>query len=61
MSRTHKKTLPQPSSKEERLSELELELVRERADDRAWHHSVLDRLHIRRTGTEIQVRIPLRP
>jgi glucuronate isomerase len=28
-------------------------LVRERADDRAWHHSVLDRLHIRRTGTEI--------
>ena len=28
-------------------------LVRERADDRAWHHSVLDRLSIRRTGTEI--------
>jgi glucuronate isomerase len=28
-------------------------LVRERADDRAWHHSVLDRLNIRRTGTEI--------
>lgn len=27
--------------------------IRERADDRAWHHSVLDRLHIRRTGTEI--------
>ncbi len=27
--------------------------VRERADDRAWHHSVLDRLNIRRTGTEI--------
>ena len=28
-------------------------LMRERADDRAWHHSVLDRLRIRRTGTEI--------
>lgn len=27
--------------------------VRERADDRAWHHEILDRLHIRRTGTEI--------
>jgi len=28
-------------------------LVRERADDRAWHHSVLDRARIVRTGTEI--------
>jgi hypothetical protein len=28
-------------------------LIRERADDRAWHHSILDRLHIHRTGTEI--------
>ena len=28
-------------------------LIRERADDRAWHHSILDRLKIRRTGTEI--------
>ena len=28
-------------------------LVRERADDGAWHHSILDRLNIRRTGTEI--------
>jgi len=28
-------------------------LVRERADDRTWHHSILDRLNIRRTGTEI--------
>jgi hypothetical protein len=28
-------------------------LIRERADDRAWHHSLLDCLHIRRTGTEI--------
>src|SRR6266513_2141501 len=27
--------------------------IRERADDRAWHHSVLDRLRIARTGTEI--------
>jgi glucuronate isomerase len=27
--------------------------VRERADDRAWHHELLDRLNIRRTGTEI--------
>jgi hypothetical protein len=27
--------------------------IRERADDRAWHHSILDRLSIRRTGTEI--------
>src|SRR5437879_2834040 len=25
----------------------------ERADDRAWHHSILDRLKIGRTGTEI--------
>jgi len=25
----------------------------ERADDRAWHHSILDRLKITRTGTEI--------
>ena len=29
------------------------DLIRERADDRAWHHSILDRLNIRRTGTEI--------
>lgn len=28
-------------------------LIRERGDDRAWHHSILDRLNIRRTGTEI--------
>jgi glucuronate isomerase len=28
-------------------------LIRERADDRAWHHSLLDRLSIRRAGTEI--------
>ena len=28
-------------------------LIRERADDRAWHHAILDRLNIRRTGTEI--------
>jgi glucuronate isomerase len=28
-------------------------LIRERADDRVWQHSVLDRLNIRRTGTEI--------
>jgi glucuronate isomerase len=28
-------------------------MIRERADDQAWHHSVLDRLNIRRTGTEI--------
>jgi glucuronate isomerase len=27
--------------------------IRERADDRAWQHSILDRLNIRRTGTEI--------
>ena len=27
--------------------------IRERADDRAWHHTVLDRLNICRTGTEI--------
>ena len=28
-------------------------LIRERADDRGWHHSILDRLNIGRTGTEI--------
>lgn len=28
-------------------------MIRERADDRAWHHALLDRLNIRRTGTEI--------
>lgn len=28
-------------------------LIRERADDRTWHHSILDRLNILRTGTEI--------
>jgi glucuronate isomerase len=28
-------------------------LIRERADDRAWQRSVLDRLNIRRTGTEL--------
>src|SRR5258706_9433350 len=28
-------------------------LIRERADDRAWHHSILDRFKIRRTGTEL--------
>lgn len=27
--------------------------IRERADDRAWHHALLDRLHIHRTGTEL--------
>lgn len=27
--------------------------IREHADDRVWHHSILDRLNIRRTGTEI--------
>src|ERR1051326_2279947 len=27
--------------------------IRERADDRAWHHTILDRLNICRTGTEI--------
>ena len=27
--------------------------IRERADDRSWHHEILDRLNIRRTGTEI--------
>jgi hypothetical protein len=27
--------------------------VRERADDRSWQHSILDRLNIRRTGSEI--------
>jgi hypothetical protein len=27
--------------------------IRERADDRAFHHGILDRLNIRRTGTEI--------
>jgi hypothetical protein len=27
--------------------------IRERADDRAWQHSLLDRLGIRRTGTEL--------
>lgn len=26
--------------------------IRERADDRAWHRAILDRLNIRRTGTE---------
>jgi hypothetical protein len=29
------------------------DLIRERADDRSWHHSVLDRLKIRRSGTEL--------
>jgi len=28
-------------------------LIRERGDDRGWHHSILDRLNIGRTGTEI--------
>ena len=27
-------------------------IIRERADDRAWHHSILDRLHIQRTCAE---------
>jgi glucuronate isomerase len=27
--------------------------IRERADDRAWHHAILARLNIQRTGTEI--------
>ena len=27
--------------------------IRERADERSWHHEILDRLKIRRTGTEI--------
>jgi hypothetical protein len=29
------------------------DLIRERADDRAWHHLILDRVNIQRTGTEI--------
>ncbi len=29
------------------------DLVRERADDRTWQHGLLDRLQVRRTGTEI--------
>ncbi len=29
------------------------DLIRERADDRAWHHSIMDRSNIQRTGTEI--------
>jgi glucuronate isomerase len=29
------------------------ELIRERADDREWHHSILDRMKVVRTGTEI--------
>lgn len=28
-------------------------LIRERADDRSWQHAVLDRVNIKRTGTEI--------
>ena len=28
------------------------DLIRERADDRAWQHALLDRAHIRRTGAE---------
>jgi hypothetical protein len=28
------------------------DLVRERADDRAWQHSILDRMHVQRTGAE---------
>jgi hypothetical protein len=28
-------------------------MIRERANDRAWQHSILDRVRIRRTGTEI--------
>jgi len=28
-------------------------LIRERADDRTWQHAVLDRVNIKRTGTEI--------
>jgi hypothetical protein len=28
-------------------------MVRGRADDRAWHHAILDRLKIERTGTEL--------
>ena len=27
--------------------------IRERADDQTWHHSVLDRANIRRSGTEL--------
>ncbi|MGH2550131.1 MAG: hypothetical protein ACRDHN_12100 [Thermomicrobiales bacterium] len=29
------------------------DLIRERADDRAWSHGILDRLNIQRTGTEL--------
>lgn len=28
-------------------------MIRERADDRSWAHSILDKLNIRRTGTEL--------
>ena len=29
------------------------DMIRERADDRTWHHSVLDRSKVRRSGTEL--------
>jgi hypothetical protein len=32
-------------------------LILERADDRAWHHAILDRLNIQRAGTEIARRV----
>jgi hypothetical protein len=34
------------------------DLIRERADDRAWQHSILDRLNIRRNATEFARRGP---
>ena len=43
---------PVTSSNWERLDGM----VRERADDRAWHHGIWDRLNVRRTGTEISRR-----
>ena len=33
-------------------------LIRERADDRAWQHAVLDRAHIQRSGAELARRGP---
>src|SRR5437667_7226573 len=32
-------------------------VIRERADDRSWHHSILNRLNIQRTGTELARRV----
>ncbi len=54
MSRTHKKAPPQPSSKDQRIAELELELIRERAKVQRLQ---VDQLRLQRLLEQLQEQV----